>query len=239
MINSRGEIPWKLWREYVSTAPRKPDGGPALLNELSGRHLSPVRHPLQSAITSAGNGENMCRDLIDLLVETDMCIPGPGLHTSGWDHEGSPISPDLEPYKEILAPLRHRQYLREVHKDPENRFQVVKAARSHLLGCVAYLTGRAPRRDRRALSACLRDRAVSRSIPVGLRGDMEAFANFIDRTEDDNYSVSVAEALSVYFLSRWFGYKMLEAAAGAEGVARFQEALEQAAEAGRDQVRSQ
>lgn len=225
-LNSRGHIPWRLWRQYARYAGRTASGEPALLKDLSDKYLGPACRPLQDAIDLVGNGGNSYWDFLAKLAEADMCIPGPGLHNSSWAGAEWDTSAELAKYREILEPLRYPEYLRQVHRLHGNRQQVVKAARSHLRACVNHLAGRPPN-SRRTLSVSLRARAVKRSFDEELRFDAVAFAHHIDKI-GDNDRTGVAEALYTYLLARWFGFMALEAAGSAH---RLEEALEEAARA--------
>ena len=226
MIGGLGKIPPKIWNRYVATAPRTATGEPALLRDLGDKHLGSARDLLQNVIALPAHGQNISRDLLDLLVEADMCIPGPGLHTSGLTGDEVLASASFEGYREILELLWHRQCLLEVYKSPVERLHVVHAARFHLQACVDYLSGSPSSQSRRSLTASLRSRAVIRCLNPDLLSDIQAFASQIDTVEYDDCNVGIAEALYVYFLARRFGITALEAAGGADGLV---DALEQAA----------
>lgn len=219
MIGGKGRVYGKTWGRYVRSSRRTATGEPVLLKELGDKYLGVARRPLQEAIALTEHGENIYWDLLDLLVEADMCIPGPGLHTGGWAGGNKLAWPALDEYQALLKPLRYRQPLREVYKDPVSRLQVVQAAKSHLGACVDYAAGRPTTRGRHSLTWGLRGRSAKKALPPLLVSDMRSFAGLVDRIEPDDYTISVSEALHIYFLARLFGYKALDAVGGARRLA--------------------
>ena len=220
-LGSAGRSSSAIWPATSDDADREP----VLLKELGDKYLGVARRPLQEAIALTEHGENIYWDLLDLLVEADMCIPGPGLHTGGWAGDSEVAWPALDEYQALLKPLRYRQPLREVYKDPVSRLQVVEAARSHLGACVDYAAGRPTNRGRHSLTSGLRGRSAKKALPPTLVSDMRSFAGLVDRIEPDDYTISVSEALHIYFLARSFGHKVLDAAGAARRLAAALEGL--------------